>query len=131
MWGQAPQNGDRDPHYEHKEPKCEDRDPPKRPYMGTWGQEDPNMGTGTPDMGTRTPCMSLYGDIGTGTPNVGTTTPQCVARDPHVCSRPPIWGQNPNVGHRDSQYVHKDPPQGVARAPSLISRSSLASGPSW
>ena len=99
MWGQAPQNGDRDPHYEHKEPKCEDRDPPKRPYMGTWGQEDPNMGTETPDMVTKTPCMSLYGDIGTGTPNMGT-------RNPNVRTGiPPIWGHGP----QRTQYGDRDP----------------------
>ena len=126
MWGQAPQNGDRDPHYEHKEPKCEDRDPPKRPYMGTWGQEDPNMGTGTPDMGTRSPCMSLYGDIGTGTPSMGTRNPNVRTgippirdtdhEDPNMGTGTPDMGTGipcmclyRNIGTGRPQYGDRDP----------------------
>ena len=63
-----------DPQYGHKEPQCEDRDPPKRPYMGTWGQEELSMGTGT--------CrVSLYDDMGTGRPQSGDKTPDMGTRN--------------------------------------------------
>ena len=119
IWGQDPRYGDRDPQCvpiwgqdplrRVHGPQVWGQGPPECPYMGTWGQKDPNMGTGPPK-------LSLYGDMGTErpqygdrTPRMGTGTPNC----PYMGTERPQYGdKTPSMGTRNPN-VRTGIPQSV------------------
>ena len=72
-----PQYGDKTPGMGARNPIVSTGLPPKRPYMGIWGQEDPSMGTGAP----------IWGQGPPNCPYIGTERPQYEDRTPDMGTR--------------------------------------------